>query len=70
MIQYSTTGSIHFFTVKTQTNTLINLCTENYLTWISSVYSIDFNYESDANGAQSTIDQFAMSDSLINCVNK
>ena len=70
MIQYSTTGSIHFLNVKTQTNTLINLCTENYLTWISSVYSIDFNYESDANGAQSTIDQFAMSDSLINCVNK
>ena len=34
------------------------------------MYSIDFTYESDANGARYTIDDFIISDSLINCVNK
>ena len=45
-----------------------NFCTEYNLTCISSVYSIGFTYESDANEARSTNCHFVNSDSLINCV--
>ena len=47
---------------------LLNFCREHNLACISSVYSIDFSYESDANGARSTIDNFAIWD-LIASIN-
>ena len=43
---------------------LNDMCTEQDLTCVSSVYPIDFTYVSDVNGTYSTIDHFIISNSL------
>ena len=48
---------------------LNDMCTEQDLTCVSSVYDIDFTYVSDVNGTYSTIDHFIVSNSLNTGVN-
>ena len=48
---------------------LNDMCTEQDLTCVSSVYPIDFTYVSDVNGTYSTIDHFIIYNSLNTCVN-
>ena len=48
---------------------LNDMCTEQDLTCVSSVYDIDFTYVSDVNGTYSTTDHFIIYNSLNTCVN-